>query len=349
MKRLAVLIAVIVVFALLPMFAQVDTSQVDTSQVEKAWTFGFKPGMKWSRNSFSNWSLGGLGSSAIEFDTEVHAYFKDNNVVWKNDLEMSYGFNRRDNEGKHKVVDKFNLYSDYSWIGENEKFRYSLLLNIKSQFTDGYDYRSSNQWFLKSGFFAPGYVSLNAGIDYIGIKHLVVNFSPISEKTTVVTESYYERKVLNEYYGGNPVFIDNSGVEDEWNEPFNDQTPTSDQLAPIEARLDSTEVTYGLAWRDNSRFETGASFRILYDYPEILKNVDFKTRVDVFSSYTNFFKPDIDWEVWLSFNFNKYIAFTINTQLIYDSDILFENSDESKVSKVQFRDFFGVGLTYAFK
>lgn len=326
--------------------AQSDSSKI----VEKPWEFGGKPGLKWSRSSFSNWAAGGLGSSAIEFDSRAHAYYKDDKRVWKNDLEMAYGFNRRDTEGKHKIVDKFNFYSNYSWIGKREAIRYSVLLNVKSQFTDGYDYRSTSQWLLKSGFLAPGYVTLNVGFDYIKVKHLNIHFAPLSEKTTIVSESYYERKVINEYYGGNPIFIENSGVEEEneWDEPF-EEGPTEEELRPIEERLDSTEVTYGLAWRDNSRFETGASFQILYDYPGILKNVDFKTRFDVFSSYTNFTKPDIDWEVWLSFNFNKYLAFTINTQLIYDSDILFDDGNGGRESKLQFRDFFGVGMSYTFK
>lgn len=346
MKFLKFNLFFVFVFLCVSVQAQNDSSSV----VEKPWSFGGKPGLKWSRSSFSNWAAGGLGSSAIEFDSRAHAHYKNDKIEWKNDLEMAYGFNRRDTEGKRKIVDKFNFYSNYSWIGERKAFRYSVLLNVKSQFTDGYDYRSVNQWDLKSGSFAPGYVSLNVGFDYIKIKHLNVHFSPLSEKTTIVTESYYERKVLNEYYGGNPIFIENSGVEqeDEWNEPF-DEAPSPEELAPIEARLDSTEVTYGLAWRENTRFETGASFQLLYDYPDIFKNVDFKTRLDVFSSYTNFAQPDIDWEVWLSFNFNKYLAFTINTQMIYDSDILFDDGMGGKESKLQFRDFFGIGMSYTFK
>lgn len=346
MKSFKIYSCFIALFFFVVTQAQEDSSVV----VEKPWSFGGKPGLKWSRSSFSNWAAGGLGSSAIEFDSRAHAYYKNDKVVWKNDLEMAYGFNRRDTEGKHKIVDKFNFYSNYSWLGKSEAIRYSVLLNVKSQFTDGYNYKSSSQWLLKSGFMAPGYVTLNVGFDYIKIKHLNIHFSPLSEKTTVVTESYYERKVLNEYYGGNPIFIDNSGVEpeDEWHEP-NEEGPTVEELEPIESRLDSTEYTYGLAWRDNSRFETGASFQIVYDHPEIFKNVDFKTRLDVFSSYSDITDPDIDWEVWLSFNFNKYLAFTINTQMIYDSDILFDDGMGGRESKLQFRDFFGVGMSYTFK
>ena len=321
------------------------SAQDSTATVDKNWQFGGKPGLKWSRNSFSNWAAGGIGSSAIEFDSEAHAYFKNDIVAWKNDLRMSYGFNRRDQEGKRKMVDKLDFRSHYSRTGPNEKFRYSVMFGIKSQFTDGYNYLSSTQRLLQSGCFAPGYVTFDFGLDYIAIKHLNIHFSPLAEKTTIVTESYYERKVVNTYYDGSePRFFEDVYGE---GEPY-DQAPTTEQLAPFEALLDSTEVTYGLAWRENSRFETGAGIQIVYDYPEILKNVDYKTRFDVFASYTNFFKPDIDWEVWLSFNFNKYIAFTINTQLMYDSDILFDDNGTKK-QKIQFRDFVGVGLSYTLK
>lgn len=326
-------------------FVAVEAQVVEEQDSTKKWSFGGKPGLKWSRATFNNWAVGGLGNSAIEFESEAHAYYKTDIVAWNNDVLMAYGFNRRDQEGKRKIVDKFDFRSHYSRIGPNKKFRYSGMFNMKSQFADGYDYRSNTQWYLQSGFFAPGYVKFDFGLDYIAIKHLNIHFSPFAEKTTIVSESYYDRKVVNVYYDGyEPEFREEQEDYPDQNFP----APTEEDLAPTEALLDSTEVTYGLAWRENSRFETGTAIQIVYDYPDILKNIDLKTRLDVFASYSDFLAPDIDWEMWLSFNFNKYIAFTINTQLIYDADILFDENGVKK-QKLQFRDFVGLGVSYTFK
>lgn len=334
-------------FLLLFVFTQVGAQVSAPQDSTKKWSFGGKPGLKWSRNSFNNWSLGGLGNTAIEFDSEAHAYYQTAEETWKTDLFMAYGFNRRDQEGKRKIVDRFDLRSHYSREGPNKKFRYSGMFNLRSQFTSGYDYRSNTQWYLQSGFFAPGYIKFDFGVDYIAVKHLNIHLSPLAEKTTIVSESYYDKKVVNVYYDGHePEFYEEVEGEPDFQDEFSG--PSDEELEPIEEHLDSTEVTYGLAWRENSRFETGAAIQVLYDHPQILKNIDFKTRLDLFASYSDFLAPDIDWEIWLSFNFNKYIAFTINTQLVYDADVLFDDNGEMK-QKLQFRDFVGVGLSYTFK
>ncbi len=333
------------IFLLFFVFLQTGAQTLGVQDSITKWSFGGKPGLKLSRNSYNNWALGNLGNTAIEFDSEAHAYYKTDSENWNTDLFMAYGFNRRDNEGKRKIVDRFDLRSHYSREGPNKKFRYSGMFQLKSQFTNGYDYRSNSQWHLQSGFFAPGYVKFDFGVDYIAVKHLTVHFSPLAEKTTIVSESYYDKKVVNVYY----IRLESEfAVEGQpfYNEEF--PAPSEEELSTTEEYLDSTELTYGLAWRENSRFETGAGVQVLYDYPQILKNIDLKTRLDLFASYSDFFAPDIDWEVWLSFNFNKYIAFTINTQLIYDADVLFDDNGE-KVQKFQFRDFVGIGLSYTFK
>jgi hypothetical protein len=73
-------------------------------------------------------------------------------------------------------------------------------------------------------------------------------------------------------------------------------------------------------------------------------------------SYTELSKPDIDWETWLTINFNDYVAFNINFQLKYDYDVKFQENyiDENgmsavrNVSKLQFRNFLGFGVSYTF-
>jgi hypothetical protein len=83
-----------------------------------------------------------------------------------------------------------------------------------------------------------------------------------------------------------------------------------------------------------------------------MKNVTFLTRLDLFSNYLNHpEKIDVNWEVLLNMKINKYLSASINTLLIWDDDIKFDDPETSiveKKSKVQFKEVFGIGLSATF-
>ncbi len=250
-------------------------------------------------------------------------------------------------------LDRFDLSSRLSLIGKRKNFMYTAVIGLKSQFTDGYNYMSNTQWLLQSSFFAPGYITFDFGIDYINIENLVVHLSPLYEKTTIVREAFYDKRVINEYWGGyDPAFIPME--EDFQHEEY---IPTEAELAPYEATLSTSYDSYGLQWRENSRFEVGSNIQFLYDNPELYKFLGLKSRLDLFLSYSNLLKPDVDWETWLSVDFNDYIAFNINFQLFYDNDIKFQEyyvepdgtPAVRNISKLQLRNFLGFGVSYIFK
>ena len=57
---------------------------------------------------------------------------------------------------------------------------------------------------------------------------------------------------------------------------------------------------------------------------------------------------DVDWNVIITLQLNKWLAFNITTELIYDEDIEITIDDEAYNSKVQFKDVIGAGLTFKF-
>lgn len=87
---------------------------------------------------------------------------------------------------------------------------------------------------------------------------------------------------------------------------------------------------------------------------ELLKNLSFTSKVDLFSNYLN--DPqniDVNWENIIVFKVNKYITVNLNTHLIYDADILFDTDNSGVIdaadhSLVQFKEIFGVGFMYKF-
>ena len=336
-------------FTVIAVNAQKEAEKADATN----WKYSFKPGVTYSSTSFQNWFTGGNEIVTMKLNSFGNANYATDRFIWKNNLFMDYGFTKRRGQKVQVNVDKFDLSSSLSLINSKNSFMYTALFGIKSQFTEGYNYLSSTQWLLQSSFFAPGYITFNFGIDYVGIEHLNIHLSPISEKTTIIREAFYDKKVINEYWGGyEPAFE----PEDDYHY-FNEDEPTEEELQPFETQLETTYESYGLEWRENARFEVGSNIILLYDNPEFYKFLGVKSKLDVFISYAQLLKPDINWETWLSVNFNDYISFNINFQLFYDYDIKFQEDYVEpdgtpavrNVPKLQLRNFLGFGVSYTFK
>ncbi len=86
-----------------------------------------------------------------------------------------------------------------------------------------------------------------------------------------------------------------------------------------------------------------------------MKNVTLDTKLDLFSNYLdNPQQIDVNWDMLLTFKVNDYLSASLLTQLIYDYDIQFgddttgDGVDDTFESRVQFKELFGLGLTYSF-
>lgn len=112
--------------------------------------------------------------------------------------------------------------------------------------------------------------------------------------------------------------------------------------------------SFGLDPAQKSRGELGAYIKMAYKQ-EILKNVTLDTKIDLFSNYLE--NPqyiDVNWDLLLTFKINEYLSASLLTQLIYDWDIKFgedttgDGEYDTFSEKVQFKELFGLGLTYNF-
>jgi hypothetical protein len=126
-------------------------------------------------------------------------------------------------------------------------------------------------------------------------------------------------------------------------------------IAPLAGRLTvvgdktlSDAGAFGVTPGKKTRSEFGANINLNYR-KEIMKNIEFKTKLELFSNYSNHPEYiDVDWEVFLNMKVNKYISANITTHLIYDHDIDILGKNNVLGPKVQFKEIFGVGLTYKF-
>jgi len=102
------------------------------------------------------------------------------------------------------------------------------------------------------------------------------------------------------------------------------------------------------------RAELGAYANLLFKKDEIIKNVNFQSKLDLFSNYLhNPQNVDVSWENLIVLKVNKFLSATVTTHLLYDDDILVKVGEDSEGDpvlgkRVQFKEVIGVGFTYKF-
>ena len=213
------------------------------------------------------------------------------------------------------------------------------VVNFRSQFYDGFDYDYRGKGYKRriSGFFAPAYVIVAPGLDWHPTDYFSIFFSPISSRLVVVTnrpKSYF-------YPGGDPG-VDGGGYE-----------------APL-------STFYGVDPDREVRFEAGAYASVNFS-KEILKNVSYKSRLDLYSNYLKSYrftpigpdqlltekidaKPqnvDVFWTNLIVMKVNKFLNVTYSFDLIYDDDV--RQFGENKTSAAaQLRSLLAVGFSAKF-
>lgn len=124
-------------------------------------------------------------------------------------------------------------------------------------------------------------------------------------------------------------------------------------IAPLTSKMTivnddglSAAGAFGVTPGEKLKTEFGGYARIIYsrnDFKsELLKNVAFTTKLDLFSNYLK--DPqnvDVSWENQIALKVNKYISVNLNTHLLYDADILYENGP----ARIQFKEILGVGFS----
>ncbi|MDA3952748.1 MAG: DUF3078 domain-containing protein [Bacteroidales bacterium] len=117
-------------------------------------------------------------------------------------------------------------------------------------------------------------------------------------------------------------------------------------LSPIAGKLTivmddslSAQGSFGVDPGSKTRMELGGSAAMGVKI-EIMKNVSLNSTLGLFTNYfENAQNIDIDWKVMINMKINEYLSANLNTQLVYDDDM---------IKDVQFKEVFGVGLTYKF-
>ncbi len=156
------------------------------------WTFPGSTGLNVNQAYFSEYCMEGSGASvSADAFLNLNANYKKNRVKWDNSFAAKYGFlysNQFTSDSLRKNMDEFGLSSKFGY--KMAQYWYaSALASLESQFTKGYKYEPLPSGIdtakLTSGFFAPGYVKVSLGFDYVPNKYISLFMSPLTTRFTI--------------------------------------------------------------------------------------------------------------------------------------------------------------------
>ena len=173
----------LLLFALVQIQAQEKTDNTNSN-----WKKTGNVSFLLNQSSFSNWISGGDNTVSGNLGINYNFNYSKENTTWDNKLILAYGINNVKGNGTRKTDDRFEFNSLY---GKKAKgfWSYSFFLNFKTQFTNGYDYKTTPK-VKTSAFFAPGYLSFGPGMLWKKSDNFKINLSPLTSKITMVSNEF---------------------------------------------------------------------------------------------------------------------------------------------------------------
>lgn len=149
----------------------------------KAWKLKSNAGLTFGHTSYKYWSQGGENSLLTLANIKISLKQRKKKSNWDNNFEAVYGISQQGEKKIIKTDDKFEFTSNYSFKA-SDKWFYSALINIKSQFTRGYKYPNDST--VVSDFFSPAQLITSFGFEHKQKNYFFI-FSVLTGKTTFVT------------------------------------------------------------------------------------------------------------------------------------------------------------------
>ena len=105
------------------------------------------------------------------------------------------------------------------------------------------------------------------------------------------------------------------------------------------------QKNYGVDQNRKAKNEPGAYIKSNLNW-NITKNINFVNKFDLFLRYYEIQRYNFDWELTMTFKFNRLVQASINTHLVYDPNITVKQSDGTSKTPVQFKELLSIGLFY---
>ncbi len=288
---------------------------------DSAWQFAGFVGFSASQAAYYQWVPGNQFALSLNFNAFAYTKYKKGKASWDNNLEAKYGMaalgRYRSVPGKKYPFKKSDdLLQFNSIVGYQiaKGLDMSFILNFKTQFGGGYTYKTDSTGkeyskTMNSKIFAPAFLKIGPGLNYKPVEYFSLFFSPITADFTFVDRS--ETRIMN---------------------------------VPIEDRLQRVDETaFGLQSGKSVLVSAGAYLKANFQ-KDIVKNVNYKTQLEVYYDYTYPFtindsvgvslykekiidnaalrkearqQVDIDWQNDLIFKVNKFISASLFWRIKY--------------------------------
>jgi hypothetical protein len=268
--------------------------------IPKIWRKGGLFNVNFGQTSLTNWAAGG-DQFALNVNgyLNLFAFYTKDRHAWDNSLDLAIGYVKTTSLGTRKADDRIDLLSKYGYR-IFDKWYLSGLVNLRTQFTNGFNYPEVDSAVKVSTFFAPAYLLVSLGLDWKPNNDFSLFLSPATNRWVIVLD---------------------------------------DSL--------SAQGAYGVEPGENARYEIGAYLSANYK-KELVKNLTYKGKLDLFSNYRN--KPknvDLFMTNLFSMNFFKGLSATVGLDLVYDDDVRIFGP-ESNSPRMQVRQYIGIGYAAKF-
>lgn len=297
--------------------AQSDsTGVILASEDTSYWTTKSLFGLNGTQTSFVNWSAGGRNNVSVLGFINASAMYQCRDFKWNNELIIALGGLKFIDEagrkqGLQKTDDRIDLTTTVGYEFKKKWF-YTLIGGFKTQSLDGFVF--PNDSVRVSTFLAPAYVNLSLGIEHVPSKHFNLFLSPFSGKITIVNDQVLANAGA---FGVDKALLDGNG----------------------------NVLTAG----KRIRYEFGSYFRLNFQ-KEIVKNIEMKSRLELFSNYLhNPQNIDINAETIFTFKVNKWFSASLQWNLLYDDDIAIRDSKGNLGPRTQFKSVLGLGISHTLR
>lgn len=289
---------------------EVMKKEGDTAKI--AWKSGGTINISGQQVSLTNWAAGGQSAISANGMLSVFINYSKNKIVWSNNLDLAYGVIKQSSQRKWwKNDDRLQFTTKFGRYAFKNTY-YSALLDFKSQLAPGYNY--PNDSVIISNALAPAYVVAAIGLDYRPDKIISFFLAPITARVTYVNDDTLAK-------------VGAFGVQKEVRDPLTGDITTH---------------------YSKVRQQFGGYFKMVFQ-KTVMENVNFGTTLELFSDYLK--NPQnlyVNWTTLTTMKVNKWISATLSTQLIYDEAVMIKDKDGKIGPRVQFKQVFGIGLTYKF-
>jgi hypothetical protein len=284
----------------------------------KTWNCGGTFNLSSAQTSLSNWSAGGENAISGNTYLNLFANYKKDSSIWENSLIVSYGMTNQGNKQIIKNDDKINLVSNFGQKA-SKNWYYSGSINFNSQMFNGYNY--PNDSVVVSRFFAPAYLISSVGMDFKPrkVKNMELLLAPVSGKITFVLDQAL-------------ADLGSFGVKKATYDTQNNLLEHGQEV----------------------KYQFGGYVKLNWT-GEVVKNINMDSKLGLFSDYLhNPADIDVNWDVILSTQINKYISANVRTSLVYDDDVKTQKDKKSDGTynmagpQIQFKEIFGIGFAYKF-